>query len=69
MERGKIADAERFALNELDKWNNVTGQFEPGSGYYHEVQGLLEDAVHIGIQMALHGKVNYDADGNVVKQT
>jgi len=68
MERGKIADAERFALNELDKWNGVTGQFAPGSGYYYEMQGIIEDAVHIGIQMALHGKVNYDADGNVVKQ-
>ena len=26
---------------------------------------VLEDAVHIGIQMALYGKVEYDKDGQV----
>lgn len=65
---GQVKDAERMALNELDKWNKVTGFIQPGTSYYYEMQAVIEDAVHIGIQMALRGKVEYDEDENVVKK-
>lgn len=65
---GQVKDAERLALNELDKWNKVTGFIKPGTSYYYEMQAVIEDAVHIGIQMALRGKVEYDDDDNVVKK-
>jgi hypothetical protein len=68
MKIGEVKDAERKALNELDKWNSVTGFIQPGSSYYYEIQAVIEDAVHIGIQMALTGTVEYDADDNVVKK-
>lgn len=69
MNKGQIADAERKAINELDKWNDVTGAIEPGSSWYYELQSVTEDAVHIGIQMALYGKVEYDTDGQVKRQS
>jgi hypothetical protein len=65
MKKGQVEKAERLALNEFDKWNDCTGVIPEGSGYYYEVQDCILDAVHIGIQMALLGKVRYDEDDNV----
>lgn len=50
--------------DELDKWNDSTGVFPNDSGYYYEIQSVIEDAVHIGIQMAIYGNVEYE-DGEV----
>ena len=66
MNRGQVEHAERRALSLFDDWNDVTGVFLPGISYYNEVTGCIEDAVHVGIQMALYGKVNIK-DGNVVR--
>lgn len=66
MTKGQVEYSERIALNNLDKWNDVTEIVTPNSGYYYELQGVIKDAVHIGIQMALEGKVNLDSDGNVI---
>jgi hypothetical protein len=65
MKAGLVKEAERIALNELDKWNDVTGFVTKHTSYYYEIQSLMEDAVHIGIQMALNGKVEFDEEGNV----
>jgi hypothetical protein len=51
--KGEIDYAVRRALNKFDEWNNVTGRFEKFSGYYYEMQGVIEDAVHCGFQRAL----------------
>ena len=68
MNKGQVTDAERRALTELDKWNDTTGFFDSNAGgYWFEVQAIIEDAVHIGIQMALYGKVNYGDDGHVLR--
>jgi len=66
MQKGKIETAERIALNNLDKWNDVAGVVEPHTGYYYELQAVIKDAVHIGIQMAIDGKVKVDESGNIV---
>ena len=65
MKTGEVEKAERLALNEFDKWNDVTGFVQEHAGYYYELQAVIKDAVHIGIQMALNGKVEYGEDGNV----
>lgn len=65
MKKGEVAEAERLALNELDKWNDITGFVQKHTGYYYELQGIIEDAVHIGIQMALAGKVDRKKDGTI----
>lgn len=67
MKAGEVKDAERKALNVLEKWNETTGVFDVGSGYWYEIQAVIEDAVHIGIQMATMGRVEYDTEGNVKK--
>jgi hypothetical protein len=54
MTKGELKDAQRRALNILDKWIDVTGVIPRGTGYYYELQGLIEDAVHCGAQGALH---------------
>lgn len=66
MKTGQVESAERKALNVFDKWNEVTGCFQEDTGYYYEMQSVIKDAVHIGIQMALNGKVEYGEDGNVM---
>lgn len=65
MKKGQVEKAERLALNQFDKWNDVTGFVPDDTGYYYELQSIIKDAVHIGIQMAIFGKVNFDKDGNV----
>jgi len=67
MKKGQVDKAERLALNAFDKWNDCTGVIPEASGYYYEAQDCIIDAVHIGIQMALLGKVNFDEDGKVDK--
>ena len=53
MNRGQLADAKRRALNLFDLWNAVTGFVERNTGYYYELQGVIEDAVECGAQEAL----------------
>lgn len=54
--KGEVEYALRRAYNAFDKWNDVTGMFEKNTGYYYEILGCLEDAVHCGIQIALDQK-------------
>jgi hypothetical protein len=68
MQKGQVDKAERLALNAFDKWNDCTGLIPEASGYYYEAQACIIDAVHIGIQMALQGRVNFDGEGNVDKE-
>jgi len=68
MKKGEVKKAERIALNIFDKWNNVTGFLQEDSGYYYELQSIIEDAVHVGIQSALKIKIKYEKDGNVIKE-
>lgn len=65
MNKGQVRYAERKAMENFDRWNEVVGMFKPTTGYYAEIEGVIEDAVHIGIQMALKGELSYDEDGNV----
>jgi len=66
MKKGVLNKAERLAFNNFDKWNDVTGVFQEHTGYYYEILGIIEDSVHIGIQMALYNKVEYNEDGEVL---
>lgn len=69
MNKGQVDDAERKALNVLEEWNEVTGALDVNGSWYRECQSVIEDAVHIGIQMALYGMVNYDKDGQVERKS
>jgi len=65
MTKSQVDYAERKALQRLDEWVDVTGVICMHSGYHSELEGLIIDAVHIDIQMAIHGKVII-VDGEVV---
>ena len=52
MTRGELDSAIRRALNIFDEWVDVTGFVTKHTGYYYEMQGLIEDAVHCGAQQA-----------------
>ena len=65
MTKGLKEEAERIALNEFDQWNDSTGFVQKHTGYYYELQAGILDAVHIGIQMAIHGKILRDEDGSI----
>ena len=51
---GEVESAERRALNLFDKWVGITGFVVKHTCYYYELQGLIKDAVHCGIQQALN---------------
>ena len=51
--KGEMEFAVRRALNLLDKWNDTTGAVAKFSSWYYELQGVVEDAVHCGVQQAL----------------
>ena len=55
MTKGEVEYAIRQALNNLDKWNDVTGCFPKGTTYYYEMQAVVEDAVRIGAKVACEG--------------
>jgi hypothetical protein len=55
MNKGEVDYAVRQALNNFDKWNDVTGFVMRGTGYYYELQSLIEDAVRIGGKIACQG--------------
>lgn len=59
MTKGEVEYAIRQALNNLDKWNDVAGCFPRGTGYYYEMQAIVEDAVKIGAKIACEG-INAD---------
>jgi len=65
MTRVQVNFAERKAMEQFDRWNDVSGKFDVATGYYGEIEGVIHDAVHIGIQMALNGKIEFDEEGNV----
>lgn len=56
---GELDYAIRMALNKFDEWNNVTGYFPKCTGYYYEIQSVIEDAVKIGAKITTQG---VDAD-------
>ena len=56
----------REAYNNFDKWNEVTGCVTVDSGWEYELLSIIEDAVHIGAQMAIYGKIKKDTEGNIV---
>lgn len=66
MNKGQVDYAERKAMELFDMWNDITGIFTPGTGYYGEIKACIIDAVHVGIQMAIHERVNIK-DGNVIR--
>lgn len=68
MTKSKVEDAERMALNILDEWNSVTGVFDTNASYWCEIKSIIEDAVHIGIQMSVNGFVKKDESGDLIKE-
>lgn len=69
MNKGELDNAIRRAKNIFDEWNNTTGVFEPSSSYYHEILGVIEDAVHCGAQKAsgVYKKLSTEADARLPK--
>ena len=66
MNKGQVDFAERKAMELFDKWNEATGVFTVGTSYYGEIGACIIDAVHIGIQMALHEHIKTE-DGNIIR--
>ena len=67
MIKGEVETAERRALNLFDKWNNTTGFVEVHTGYYYELQGIIKDAVHCGIQQALKDFKKLESECQTIK--
>jgi hypothetical protein len=52
MTKGELDDAIRRALNIFERWVDATGFVQKHTGYYYELQSIIEDAVHCGGQAA-----------------
>lgn len=59
MTKGELDYAIRQVLNNFDKWNDCTGKFDKGTGYYYEMQSIIEESVKIGAKIACEG-INAD---------
>ncbi len=60
--KGEVDFAVRRALNIFDEWNDVTGYVPKFSGYYYELQSVIEDAVHCGFQRALDQHITLESE-------
>ena len=67
MTKAQVDYAERKAMEVFDEWNEITGWLNVSDSYYSEVEAIIVDAVHIGIQMAMFGKVVVDKNGNIAQ--
>lgn len=67
MNKGELNYAIRQALNNFDKWNDVTGAFIKGTSYYYEIQSIIEDSVKIGSKIACEG-MNADLSEIIEKE-
>ena len=67
MKKSEVHYAERKAMEVFDAWNECTGMFQICCGYYDEISSIIEDAVHIGIQMAIYGKIGKNSDGEIIR--
>ena len=52
--------AEHLALENLERWAEVSGYIPEGTSVYFEVECLIKDAVDIGAKMALDQPVNLE---------
>ena len=66
--QGELEYAVRKALEVFDRWNDATGCIPKLTGHYYEVLGVVEDAVHIGVQVALELPVVFDEYGELLKK-
>lgn len=62
MTKGEVDRAKRRALNILDEWLEVTGAIQLHSGWHSELEGVVEDAVEVGVQAALGVKESLDSE-------
>ena len=53
MKTGETNRAIRRALHKFDEWLEITGAVRKGTSTCYEIEALIEDAVHCGIQAAL----------------
>lgn len=68
MNAGEVANAVRRALNVFDDWNDVAGFVPLNSSWYYEMQGVIEDAVHCGIQAALGVRTTLPSELDVQRE-
>lgn len=57
MTKSQMEFATRKAKENFDRWNDTAGFVQPCTGAYDEIMSLIEDAVHIGSQVAIYGDV------------
>lgn len=69
MNKGQVDNAVRRALNILDSWVDVTGFVQKETGYYWELQGIIHDAVHCGIQGAMGINKPLPSEEDIVETT
>lgn len=63
--RDNLERTQRLKNHIFEAWNSISNLFPPYSGYYIEIQELLEGAVQLGYEAALgmpHKATDYDID-------
>ncbi len=65
MQKGQSDYAKRKALELFDHWVDVTGFVTRHTGYYYELESIIEDAVEIGSMVALDVSFNIK-DGELI---
>lgn len=66
MKKGLVDYAESRAKEIFYRWNDETGVFDPSQSHFYEIEACIVDAVHVGIQVALHGNIKFNLDGEII---
>lgn len=53
MQKGELDRAKRRALHIYDEWLETTGALPSRSSWSYELEGIIEDAVEVGVQAAI----------------
>lgn len=69
MTKGELQLAICRAHNLFDQWNDCTGYFVKGSGYYFECLACIDDAVHCGAQAATGDKRTLPGEADIALDT
>ena len=66
MNKDKLNKALEIVRERFSNWNEITGAIPEQTSTYYEIESMIEDAVHIGIQMWLYGHIWLDENDQVI---
>lgn len=62
-----VEEAEEIALNRLKQWVDCIGWIDSHEGGYYLMEGVIKDAVCIGVRVSTGNKIRFDRSGSLIR--